>query len=694
MATNVAGFSWPLILLNRENKSCYPGFNCPKIPCKLWTISKVGRACSSSTSGLAPKNLEVKELKLLWDDGYGTQTVKDYLEAARDMTNHDDAGPPRWFCPIESGPPLKNSPVLFYLPGLDGVGMGMILHHKPLGKVFELRCMHIPVRDRTPYQQLVRFVETAVRIEYASHPNRPIYLVGDSFGGCLALSVAAANPTIDLVLILVNPATSFNMSQLQPLIPLLEAVPEELYKFLPYLFTTTFGNPIKMSNMVNITNPSSSPAKKLEKLILQASVLLDKIVSVPDILLPKQTLIWKIELLKTAAAHSNSRLHTFRGEVLILASGKDSVLPSKSEAGRLTDTLKNCRVRFFKDNGHLLLMEEGINLLSLLKGLGMFRRSKKHHDISDFLPPSKAEFQTLFDRDFRFYRIATSPVMLSTLPDGKMVKGLAGIPQQGPVLLVGNHMLLGVDLISIAEGFLRERNILIRGLAHPAVFTKDMDKHLQEVSLFDSFRVFGAVPATPTNFFKLLSKKSHVLLYPGGVREALHGKGELHKLFWLDEPEFVRMAIKYRATIVPFGAVGEDDLFEMFLDYEDLAGIPVLKNKIEGIRIDRNVATLKRGNQREEETNKPDYFIPGLYPKVPGRLYFLFGKPIETKGKEELLKDNIKVKELYLEIKSGVEQNIAYLLEKREEDPYRQLSERLFYRAISSPAHQIPSFDP
>lgn len=54
------------------------------------------------------------------------------------------------------------------------------------------------------YEGLVKFVEETIRLEHASSPNKPIYLVGDSFGGCLSLAVAARNPTIDLVLILVN----------------------------------------------------------------------------------------------------------------------------------------------------------------------------------------------------------------------------------------------------------------------------------------------------------------------------------------------------------------------------------------------------------------------------------------------------------------------------------------------------------
>lgn len=55
----------------------------------------------------------------------------------------------------------------------------------------------------------MKFVETAVRTEHSRAPNRPIYLLGDSFGACLALAVAARNPDIDLALILANPGTCY-----------------------------------------------------------------------------------------------------------------------------------------------------------------------------------------------------------------------------------------------------------------------------------------------------------------------------------------------------------------------------------------------------------------------------------------------------------------------------------------------------
>lgn len=52
---------------------------------------------------------------------------------------------------------------------------------------------------------IVKLIERTVRSEYYRFPNRPIYIVGESIGACLALDVAASNPDIDLILILANP---------------------------------------------------------------------------------------------------------------------------------------------------------------------------------------------------------------------------------------------------------------------------------------------------------------------------------------------------------------------------------------------------------------------------------------------------------------------------------------------------------
>ncbi|KAB1202779.1 hypothetical protein CJ030_MR8G022187 [Morella rubra] len=392
--------------------------------------------------------------------------------------------------------------------------------------------------------------------------------------------------------------------------------------------------------------------------------------------------------------------------------------------------------------------------------------------------------------------------MFSTLGDGKIVKGLAGVPTEGPVLFVGYHMLMGLELFPLVERFLSEKNIMVRGLAHPNLFLRTFESSSSEFFVGDWVKVFGGLPVTASNFFKLLSEKSHVLLYPGGAREALHYKGEeynlfwpdqpefvrmaarfgakivpfgvvgeddiaevialcfwfhnvlnfgrwkdsertfesssseffvgdwvkvfgglpvtasnlfkllsekshvllypggareaLHykgeeyKLFWPDQPEFVRMAARFGAKIVPFGVVGEDDIAEMVLDYHDLIKIPVVNDFIR----DASRNTIRVRDKTSGEVANQELFIPGLLPKIPGRFYYLFGKPIEIKGRKEFLKDKELANQLYLQIKSEVESNMAFLIKKREEDPYRSVIDRTLYKALYAPSHEVPTFEP
>ncbi|KAG0468473.1 hypothetical protein HPP92_017801 [Vanilla planifolia] len=542
----------------------------------------------SSSSVRPPENMVRKNeesglnLEVLYDDGSGMESVKDYLDATRKIIK-PDGGPPRWFCPPECGQPIKGAPLLLFLPGVDGTGFGLILQHRSLGRAFEVRCLHVPVHDRSSFEDLVRLVEFSVKHEHRLSPNKPIYLVGDSFGGCLALAVAARNSSIDLVLVLVNPASSFEKSQLQPFIPVLENLPSEFHVAVPYALSFVMGDPVKMA-MAGVMD-GLPPQQALDELSKGLTTLLPRLSDLADII-PKETLIWKLKLLKSASSYVNSRLHAIKADVLVLASGKDNMLPSGNEADRLWKSIKNCRVRYFKESGHTLLLEDGINLFTVIKGLNLYRHSKLIDFVNDYLPPTIGEFKRTFEQNNRPFQLATNPVLLSTLSSGRIVEGLSGIPNEGPVLLVGYHMLVGLELLPIYEAFLREKRIIIRGMAHPSLFSRTNETSQKEFSLFDEFNVFGALPVSPKNLYRLLSKNSFVLLYPGGAREALHRKGEEYKLFWPQQPEFVRMAAMFDAKIVPFGVVGEDDIVQLILDYDDQQKIPFLRERIHKINQD------------------------------------------------------------------------------------------------------------
>uniref|UniRef100_A0A5B7BDC7 Serine aminopeptidase S33 domain-containing protein n=1 Tax=Davidia involucrata TaxID=16924 RepID=A0A5B7BDC7_DAVIN len=639
----------------------------------------------STTTSVSQKTQEAETIAKRYEDSEIERlNLKDYVEQSKDLIR-SDGGPPRWFSPLECGSRLNNSPLLLFLPGIDGAGLGLILHHERLGEIFDIWCLHIPVMDRTPFTDLVKLIERTVKSENYRSPNRPIYLVGESLGGCLALAVAALNPDIDLILILANPATCFSKSHLQPLIPILAVMPEQLHLSLPYALSLMTGDPLRM--MRATVEKGLTPLQTVGELS-QRVVALSSYLSVLADTLPRETLLWKLQMLKSASEFANSRLHAVKAQTLVLSSGRDQLLPSLEEGDRLRRALPNCQIRKFNDSGHFLLLEDGFDLVTIIMGAGFYRRARYLDYVSDYFPPNPSEFKRIYE-PFRWIETATCPVMFSTLENGKIVRGLAGIPSEGPVLFVGYHMLLGLELVPMVSRFWLERNIVVRGIAHPMMFMKLREGKLPDLSSYDTFRVMGAVPVSGANFYRLLSSKSHVLLYPGGMREALHRKGEEYNLFWPEQSEFVRMAARFGAKIIPFGVVGEDDVGQLFFDYDDLMKIPYFKAEIEELTEE----AVKLRTDIGGDVANQDVHLPIILPKLPGRFYFLFGKPIETEGRKQELRSREKAHELYLEVKSEVERCIAYLKEKRKNDPYRNIFPRLIYQATHGFDSEVPTFE-
>ncbi|EFH60507.1 hydrolase, alpha/beta fold family protein [Arabidopsis lyrata subsp. lyrata] len=497
----------------------------------------------------------------------------EYLEAAKDFIRPEDNSPSRWFSPLEkSKDPCDGAPLLLFLPGIDGNGLGLIRQHQKLGQMFDIWCLHIPASNRTSFTDLVAMVERTVKSENQRSPRKPIYLVGESLGACIALAVAACNPEIDLLLILSNPATSYGNSLLQHLAPLVKALPDQFDLAFPSVLSLIPGGPLKrmVAHWVRGLPEMETAANIYQDLVITStltSVVLSNMVKnlTMQILADtfrRETLLWKLKLLDAAAIFANAHLHLVQAQTLILSSGNDQILPSKFEGKRLRKKLPKCEVRSFKDNGHCLFLEDGIDLVSIIKATSFYRRGSHQDYVSDYIPPTISEFNKSYGVN-RLLEVIMGPVFLSTTEDGKVVRGLGGIPSEGPVLLVGNHMLLASDKISLPGQFVHERNINLRPLVHPMMFTRLRDGLLPDVSVYDMLRMMGSVPISGTHLHNLLSAKSHILLFPGGIREALHRKGEEYKLMWPEKAEFVRAAAKFGAKIVPFCGVGEDDFLRV-----------------------------------------------------------------------------------------------------------------------------------
>ena len=106
----------------------------------------------------------------------------------RDFIRVDGAPEVRSF---ETASP-DGKPIMLYIPGIEFSGYSFHLQADELGEDFDVRYFTVPQADRTPFDGLVSTVSEAVT--QLSADGRPVYLLGESFGGALALSVALCTP--------------------------------------------------------------------------------------------------------------------------------------------------------------------------------------------------------------------------------------------------------------------------------------------------------------------------------------------------------------------------------------------------------------------------------------------------------------------------------------------------------------------
>eukprot|EP00898_Chlorokybus_atmophyticus_P001268 jgi/Chlat1/2141/Chrsp17S08743 len=639
---------------------------------------------------------------MLVTTGYlSLKTGEEVGVAAKELTVgdvvRDGTGPPRFFCPLvdaNTRPPL-NAPLLLYLPGIDGTGFSAWFQFKPLMRLFEVQCLHVPRDDRTHFRGLLDVVLTHVRAARAASPDQPIYLLGESFGGMMALAVdialsaeaksaPAANSksaTSLTALVLANPATCYDKANLAPLFPLLPGLPSEA---------------IKMAQLfVKDGLPPQEYAAELSQTLLK---MLPGLQTLTD-LFPRDTLQWKLGLLKEGAVFVNGRLSESTTPTLVLAAGRDNLVPSAKEGRRLRDTLPQCTLREFPESGHALLLEADVDVASEILAAGLYTRKLQARQkeptsfVSDFVPPSKERMAALDKGFIGIQHRLVSPIFLSTDNKNQVSLGLTHMPTpqsfgNRPVLFVGNHQLNAPDLGPLIKGVYEQTGVMLRGLAHPIIFGGTGNGNNGGAGgLSRLFQEFGAVSGK--NAYKLLSEKQAVLLYPGGVREAFKRRGESYRLFWPDTPEFVRLAARLDAVIVPIASVGGEDGFRILLDSNELLQAPFI-----GDWLKAQIRNFPAARQLNPAAVDETFVQPLGYPTLPSRYYFLFGKAFDTRDWKQAVKDRAVAAELYGQVKSQLESDIEYLLRKREEDPYLDTPRRLLYEATWGGKRQAPTFQP
>jgi len=590
---------------------------------------------------------------------------------------------------------------MYYLPGIDGTGVAAQQQLGKLAMKFNLWSLTIPVADRTPLTGLVDLVVDFIEQEAAARdspgPLRPVYLLGESFGGALALAVAVKCRRVNRV-VLVNPSTSFSRTVWPTVGPVLTRTPEAAYPLVALLLGPILANPLSL--LLAGIDSAAKPAAQFQQLRDRVVAGLPAFREIASVL-PPATLDHKLQLLRESCdLLTDSQLRKVTARVLLFGSDLDLLLPSASEVRQLARRLPMAEARVLRLRSHALLQEAGVDLMAMLEDEGFYTKTLVLSGPAD--APVTVELPTRRETELATRRLGVdlleslvSPVYLSADREGRVRRGLGGVEWgRRPILLVGNHQTLSPDLGILIKQLLLKEGVLARGLSHPAVTgngdSGDGGRSGSQRSQGDegvgamgsTFRRFGAVTVSGRSLYDVLANGEVALLYPGGVREAYKRKGEEYRLIWPDRPEFVRIAARFGATIIPLSAIGTDDGVEVLLDGEDLRSIPFLGESLR--RRSREIPAARPGALHETER----FISPLVVPKLGDsrRFYFLFGQPIDT----DPSMDRAACAAVYQDVRGAVGSGIDWLLEQRRQDPYQSFPPRALYEAAWG--KQAPSF--
>ena len=364
----------------------------------------------------------------------------------------------------------NTKPLLLYLPGLDGVGISAIQQYDDLSNTFELWRMQIDqTEDRSTFSELTTAVSNFIQ-EIAVHQNRKVILVGESFGGLLAPSVAMRMQSLSgkeespvMGMVLVNPATSFfrtNWSTWAPILASLrhmelEEEAEGLISNLPTPYSVLGGIALSM------TIPDSTQYRNIFDIFSRTTVdeLRDVLTTMRDGFgllaenLPAKVIEHRVKQWCVVGSQVvNSRLCKLTTPTLFIGGDEDNMLPSKEEGDRLIELMPDCTSMQVKDAGHFIL-DDRFNLTQAIVDAPFDPFNKKKHEkkydaITDWVKPTDEEIQEAIDNRVKPLRDLFSPQFFSTGDDGRRTFGLGKVPsnEDKPLLFVANHQLIGLDL--------------------------------------------------------------------------------------------------------------------------------------------------------------------------------------------------------------------------------------------------------
>jgi 1-acyl-sn-glycerol-3-phosphate acyltransferase len=189
------------------------------------------------------------------------------------------------------------------------------------------------------------------------------------------------------------------------------------------------------------------------------------------------------------------------------------------------------------------------------------------------------------------------------------VYGIEKVPDDGSLLGGNDTIYAFLDLPFMMAELWKRRHVAVRGLGENAHYAIPVWR--------DVLTRCGMVRGTRENVRALMRERQTVLVFPGGAREVNKRRREKYQLMWKKRLGFARLAIEHGYPIVPFAAVGAEEMLDILIDENNplyvYAHLADLIKKLTGWPM------------------QP--LVHGMGPTIlphPERLYLWFGELIDT----------------------------------------------------------------
>jgi 1-acyl-sn-glycerol-3-phosphate acyltransferase/nucleoside-diphosphate-sugar epimerase len=220
------------------------------------------------------------------------------------------------------------------------------------------------------------------------------------------------------------------------------------------------------------------------------------------------------------------------------------------------------------------------------------------------------------------------------------VKDVHYVPRSGRAVLVGVHRgFMPWDAVMALHLIVRDVGRYVRFLIHPGL--------IKFPCLFNFHTKLGGIIACQENADFVLKHDEIVGIFPEGIKGAFLHYRDAYKLTKFGRDEFVKIALRHRAPIVPFVTVGSAEIF------------PILKKV--------NWAWWKRNTEWPTFPITPTWPFVGAIP-LPSKWHTQFLEPlhVEDRYPPEAADDAEVVSAISQEVRRRMEQAIGEMLRRRQ----------------------------